>query len=311
MLEIYELQVFLVAAETENFSEAGRILDISQPAVSAHIQALEQRLNAKLFERTGRNIKLNEVGEAFVPVVRNLLKEVQRAEEFIATRQGTLTGQLIFGCSTAAGKYVLPRVMARFMEQNPDVRLVCQMGPRGLALDRLSAGEIDLAISSLRLPRKEIEYHHFADDLLILIAPPDHPWAKLGSITVNDLVEYPIVLRESGSGTSITINRELARFDMSIDMLQTRLILWNTESIVHAVMEGIGPAFVSQMSTISAIQQHQAVEIPVENLHLIQRLYMARHSGFHATEAQIAFWDFTFAPENEDLRPILSEDVPL
>ena len=74
MLELHELQVFLVAAETENFSEAGRILQVSQPAVSAQIQALEQRLNTQLFDRAGRNIRLNEMGRALVPLVRSLLK---------------------------------------------------------------------------------------------------------------------------------------------------------------------------------------------------------------------------------------------
>ncbi|MBN1964440.1 MAG: LysR family transcriptional regulator, partial [Anaerolineae bacterium] len=140
MLELNELQVFLVAAETENFSEAARLLQISQPAVSAHIQSLEQRLNTRLFDRVGRNIKLNEVGEAFVPMVRNLLKEARRVEEFAAARQGAVIGKLTIGCSSACGKYLLPRIMGRFLEQHPDVQITCHVGPRGEALERLCAG---------------------------------------------------------------------------------------------------------------------------------------------------------------------------
>ena len=131
MLELHELQVFLVAAETENFSETGRLLQISQPAVSGHIQALEQRIQTQLFDRTGRNIKLNEVGEALVPMVRNLLKEARQIEEFIALRRGTMIGQLAIGGSTAAGKYILPKIMARFLETHPNVRITCDVGPRG------------------------------------------------------------------------------------------------------------------------------------------------------------------------------------
>jgi DNA-binding transcriptional LysR family regulator len=306
MLELYELRVFLIAAETENFSETGRILDISQPAVSTHIQTLEQRLNTRLFDRTGRNIRLNEIGEAFVPIVRNLLKEAQRAEEFIAVRQGKLMGQLTVGSSTAAGKYLLPRLMARFMDQYPNVQLSCQIGPRGQSLDRLCAGETDIALGSLRIPRPMIEYRHFSDDLIVMITPMDHPWATKDVLTINDLVERPIILREPSSGTAITINRELAQFDMSIDMLQTRLVLWNTESIVQAVIEGVGPGFVSQTSAANAIQQKAVVEIPVEGLRLVQRLYMARHTHHSGSDAQVAFWDFAFAPDNQDLRPVIS-----
>ncbi|MBN1563829.1 MAG: LysR family transcriptional regulator [Anaerolineae bacterium] len=306
MLEFNELKVFLVAAETENFSETGRLLQISQPAVSGHIHSLEQRLKTQLFDRTGRNIRLNEVGEVLVPMVRNLLKEAQQLEEFMALRKGAVLGQLTIGCSTAAGKYILPKIMARFMDDHPDVRIMCDVGPRGRALDRLSTGEIDLAVSSLRVPRRDVEYLHFADDLLILITPPDHPWAQQGCITLNDLLEYPLIMRETGSGTSITINRELAQFDMGSEMLKVHLILASTEAIVQAVIEGIGPAFVSRLSATTALEQRLVVRVPVESLRLVQRLFMARHTGFHATEVQRAFWDFTFRPENKDLRPLFT-----
>jgi DNA-binding transcriptional LysR family regulator len=246
---------------------------------------------------------LNEIGEALVPVVRKLLKEAQSIEEFIASRHGTVMGQLTIGCSTASGKYILPKIMARFMDCHPDVRILCHVGPRSQAIERLSAGMVDIAVSSLRIPRREIEYRHFADDLIVLIAPPLHPWAQAQTITPDDLVNCPIIFRESSSGTSITINRELAKFDMSIDMLQSRLTLENTESIVQAVREGIGPAFVSRVSAEPMLHNGQAVEVTVENLSLVQRLYMARNTDFRASESQVAFWDFTFAPENDDLRP--------
>lgn len=307
MLELSELQVFLVAAETENFSEAGRILQISQPAVTGHIQNLEQHLNVRLFERSGRNIRLNEVGQAFVPVVRNLLKEARRAEEFIAAHQGTVSGQLTIGCSTAAGKYILPKLMARFLEHYPDVRITCHIGPRSEALDMLSSGEIDLAISSLRLPRRTIEYRHFSDDVLILIAPPDHPWAQPGTcLKPEELVEYPIILREASAGTTITLNRELSKAELSVELLQTRLILANTEAIVQAVTENIGPAFVSKIAAQTALRHGLVVEVPVCDMHLVQRLYMARNTDFHESEVQTRFWEFAFAPENDALRKLLT-----
>ena len=221
MLELHELQVFLVAAETENFSETGRILQISQPAVSAHIQSLEQRLNTRLFDRVGRNIKLNEAGELLLPRARTLIKETKQIEDFMASQKGALLGQLTLGCSTASGKYILPRIMARFMEQHPTVNLICQVGPRGYALDQLAAGQVDLAVSSLRVPRHGVEYKYFSDDLLTLIAPPDHPWASVDSITPEQLVEHPLILREPASGTTTTLNRELAAHDMSVEMLQS------------------------------------------------------------------------------------------
>lgn len=307
MLELHELRVFLIAAETENFSETGRILQISQPAVSGHIHALEQRLKTQLFERTGRNIKLNEVGEALVPVARSLLKEAQRIEDFVAYKRGTVLGQLTMGCSTAAGKYILPKLIARFIAKYPDVQIVCNVGPREQAIELLDQGKIDLAISSLRIPRRDIEYQHFADDVLVLLVPISHPWAMRSSLSPDELVEHPIVMRETNSGTAITVNRALAAYDMSIDMLQLNLILGNTESIVQAVIEGIGPGFVSRVSVVPALHSGAAVEVPVDGLQLIQRLYMARRTGVRVGEVHQLFWDFALAPENEDVRRILTQ----
>ncbi|NDJ79212.1 MAG: LysR family transcriptional regulator [Chloroflexi bacterium] len=305
MLELYELQVFLVAAATENFSEAGRRLQMSQPAVSGHIHALEERLKVQLFERTGRNIKLNDVGQALVPVARKLLKEAELLEEFVASQRGSLTGHLLLGCSTAAGKYILPRIMARFQERHPDVKIACQVGPRGQALDDLVEGKVDLAVSSLRVPRRAIEYHHFADDELVLIVPPDHVWASRENINPVELLDYPLILREPSSGTMFTLNRALAEADLSLDMLPSNLTLWNSEAIVQAVSVGIGAGFVSSITAELALQHHIVVQVPIVAFAPVQSLYMARHTGFSASEAQTVFWEFTFASENMDLRPII------
>jgi DNA-binding transcriptional LysR family regulator len=88
-------------------------------------------------------------------------------------------------------------------------------------------------------------------------------------------------------------------------MLPTHLTLGNTESIVQAVIEGIGPAFVSRMSAEPALMNHQVIEVAVEAFNPVQRLYMARHTELHGSDVRTVFWDFTFAPENDDLRPIM------
>ena len=306
LLELHELRVFLVAAETENFSETGRILQISQPAVSGVIQSLEQRLQTQLFDRVGRNIKLNEMGEALVPLARRLLKDAEQLHEFVAQQRGTVVGQLLLGCSTAGGRYLLPKLMARFLARYPQAQIVCDVGPRGQALERLCEGKIDLAVSSLRVPRKAVEYRHFADDRLILIVPPAHPWAQRESLPPQELPDHAIVLREPSSGTTIAFNSALAQFEMSVEMLQVRLTLGSTESIVRAVIEGVGGGIVSQVAAEPALNQGQVVHVPLEGMTLVQHLYMARHKQFRASPLQTLFWDFAFAPENEDVRQLLT-----
>ena len=92
MLDIYELKVFLVAAETENFSQAARQLNLTQPAVSMQIRALERKLDVTLFHRAGRSLALSERGKALLPLARDMINRAIRIEEEIESLKGEVVG---------------------------------------------------------------------------------------------------------------------------------------------------------------------------------------------------------------------------
>jgi DNA-binding transcriptional LysR family regulator len=306
MLNIHEMQVFLVAAETENFSEAGRRLNISQPAVSMQIRSLEQTLGTDLFHRSGRHISLTETGHALVPMARDLVSRAIHIEETMASMQGKVIGLLKLGCSTASGKYILPKLIAGLREQHPAVDVVCHVNTRDLALKMLLEGEAHVAITSLREPYKDIEYRPFVQDRIVLVVPAGHPWASKGSIQPTDLLGENFILREEGSGTREALKDGLTRHNLSLDYLNTVMVLGNSEAIAMAVREGIGVAFISGMVAADEFRSGALVPVAVEGMALSQTLYMARHTGRPATSAQTAFWEFAFAPENEDLRELPS-----
>ncbi|HEC21336.1 MAG TPA: LysR family transcriptional regulator [Chloroflexi bacterium] len=308
MLNLNELQVFIVAAETENFSEAGRRLNLSQPAVSMQIRSLETQLNVTLFHRAGRHIRLTEAGHALVPMARDLIQRAIRLEETMASLEGEVVGLLRVGCSTTSGKYILPKLIAGLRRQHPQVQVICHVTSRSRALRMLLEGEVHVALSSLREPYKDIEYRPFLTDRIILIAPPDHPWARQKTpIEPTDLLKEDFILREEGSGTHAALKEGLACHDLSLDHLNVVMILGNSEAICMAVQEGIGLAFVSALSAAEAIQSGSLAMIEVKGLELSQTLYMAHHAARPATRAQIAFWEYAFAPENEAIRRLPSE----
>lgn len=312
MLNIYELQIFLIAAETENFSETGRRLNISQPAVSMQIRSLETQLGVDLFHRSGRHIGLTEAGHTLVPMARELVSRAIQIEETMASIQGEVIGLLKLGCSTTAGKYVLPKLIAGLRERYHQVQVICHVTPRTVALQKLLDGEVQIALSSLREPYKDIEYRPFLTDQVILIVRPDHPWAR-GKQVIKpaDLLSENFILREEGSGTQAALKDGLAWHDMSLDHLNTVMTLGNAEAIRMAVQEGIGVAFVSGMVAAEAIETGSLVPIAVDGLNLTHTLYMARHTGRPATRAQAAFWEFAFSPENEHIRRIPTRIVEL
>ncbi len=309
MLTTNELQVFLAAAETENFSEAGRHLGVSQPAVSMQIKALEDRLGIQLFVRSGRHIALSEAGRALVPMAREAIDRVIGIEETMASLQGEVVGLLKLACSTTAGKYVLPPLLAGLMVRHPQVEIVCQVTQREAALDTLRRGDAHIALTSLRLPYKDVDYRPFLTDSIVLVVPAGHRWAGRDEpIAPSDLLEEQFIVRESTSGTLDALRNGLEWHDLSLDHLRTVMTLGNAEAIRMAVQEGIGIAFLSAMVALEAVESGKLEVVQVEGLELEKTLYMAHHTGRPATRAQSAFWEWAFDPVNEHIRrrPTLS-----
>ncbi len=119
MLDAHQLNIFLVAAELESFSQAARQLNLSQPSVSAQIKSLERLLRTQLFHRAGRHISLSEEGQILLPLAREMVRHSIHIEETMASLGRGIVGHLKLGCSTAVGKYTLPRLIARFRAPRP------------------------------------------------------------------------------------------------------------------------------------------------------------------------------------------------
>jgi DNA-binding transcriptional LysR family regulator len=303
MLSPQELRVFLEAADTENFSEAARRLGISQPAVSMAIKALEDRLGLDLFERRGRAVRLTDAGHALVPRARDLGNRLISLEEEMASLHGDVVGLLKIACTTTAGKYVLPPLMAGLQHIHPQVRLVCNVVPREVAVAQIAAGEGQIGLASDIDTRRTLEFRAFLEDRIVLITPPDHPWVgRDGPVRVDELPGASFIAREDGAGTSLAVREALAEHGVGTHDLNASMVFGNSEAIRMAVQEGLGVAFVSAMVAKDGYETGKVAVVPVTGLDITKTLYLFRNPEVPATRAAAAFWDFAFAPENEEIR---------
>lgn len=301
MLNVYELSVFLVAAETENFSETARRLNLSQPAVSQQIQSLEKHLNVELFHRNGRNVSITEAGHSLIPMAREMVNLSKRIEETMWSLDGKVVGHLRIGCSTTAGKYILPHLSARFRQLHPDVHVTVEVSSRRSVINKLSEGKLHLAVSSARVPHKDLLYQDFFTDHVVLIVPAQHPWAQRGRVQPSDLLLADFIMREEASGTRQVMLEGLERHGITPDQLNIVMELGNAEAIEMAVEEGIGVAFVSRLAARRGLELGRITEVEVEDVALRRSIYMACHSRRSGTTAQRAFWEFVHEPRNEAL----------
>lgn len=299
MFNINDLIVFLEAADCGSFSEAGRNLHLSQPAISQKIDSLQKHFRTKLFVRHGRSMRLTEAGQVLKPMAKELIGVSHRLEETMVSLQGEVVGEMMLGCSTASGKYLLPGLIAAFRQLYPLVRINVQVTSRNSVIEKLAVGDVALGISSKRIDQRDLEYRDFFTDDVILIVPANHPWADYARIYPDDLLDEPFILREEVAGTREVLFDALRQRDIYPEMLNVVMEIGNAEAIVMAVEEGIGIAFISRLAAARGLELGKVKEVTVDGMILQRSISIVRNNHIPPTRAQIEFWDFVNSVEGQ------------
>ncbi len=292
MLNLNDLSVFVTAAESKSFSEAGRRLRLSQPAVSQTIEKLEKEFGTRLFLRQGRRMQLSETGLALLPMARELLAGASRLTEAMACLHGQTIGEMVVGCSTASGKYLLPGLIASFRKLFPQVRIHVTFYNREPLIEALLTGDIALAVASERLDHRDLELQDFYQDEIILVAAASHPWAVCGEVLPAELVDEPLIVSKEMSGTRQLLLDGLRRHAITPDRLKIGMVLGDAEGIVMAVEEGIGVAFVSRLTAARSLELGRIVEVKVAGMDLNRPIFLVHNRRIPQTRAQASFWKF-------------------
>lgn len=292
MIELSTLRVFLVAAEEKNFSRTAERLNLSQSAVSQNIQSMERAYGVQLFTRRGRTVELSEAGQTILPMVRDVLRAARLMEDGFQEINHQVGGELLIGCSTSAGKYLMPVLLSDFQRNYPAVHPRVKIMGREGVYERLLNQSIPIGVASKNLDHRDLECLPLFDDHIDLIVPAEHPWAKYGQATPDDLIDQPIIMREEMSGTCETVLQGLKSYGITPDMLNVAMELGNPEAIEMAVERGVGIAFVSEMIAARGLLLGKIKRIKLQGLDLKRTVYIARHIHFPFTRAQSLFWEF-------------------
>jgi len=295
MVELSTLRVFLAAAEERNFSQAAKRLHMSQSAVSQNIQTIEREYRVELFVRRGRSVELSEAGQSILPQVREILRAARLLEDSLQEVNSQIGGELLIGCSTSAGKYLLPALLGSFQKEYPAVQPRVKIMGREGVYERVLNQIIPMGVASKSFDHRDIECHPLFDDRIILIVPVDHSWARFGQALAEDLLDQPIIMREEISGTCETVLQGLKPYGITPDMLNVVMELGNPEAIEMAVERGVGIAFVSEMVAARGLAFGHVKKVDLQGLELKRTVYISRHMNYPLTRAQSLFWDYAKA----------------
>ncbi len=296
MVDLLRLKVFLDAAETLSFSEAAKRLHLTQPTVSHHIKVLERDLGVILFDRTGAGLHLTEAGQLLLPWAHKLIHQSNEMQEMMASIQDEVVGHLRIACSTTSGRYLLPRLAGYFRLRHPMVRVTILPCTPEHVVPRLLEKEANLGVLSREAWGDGLESRQFFEDQIILIAPVDHPLVTLERVELTDLLDVPMIILSTSSGTHQVMLTELGKQDISLDDLNIFLEVGVAEAAVESVAGGYGVSFVSSLAAARALRRHEVVEVPLADLKLSRKIYMIRRILEVPNRAQEVFWGYTHDP---------------
>jgi len=275
----FRLQVFHTVAKRLNFTRAAEELFISQPAVTRHIQELEQQFKVKLFERNGTRIRLSPAGQRLLQHTEELFAVYRNIEFDMSSFTRRHSGRLLLGGSMTTAPYIIPPILAQFHGRYPEVEVSLITGNTHQIEQALEQQEIDLGIVEGHSRPSSIRYTEFMKDEIVLVSNPAHPLAKKPVIRPEELARIPLLLREPGSGSLEVLAHALKGIGIKLSALKKEMQLDSTEIIKSYLLHAPCMAFLSVHAVEKELQRKECCIVEVKGLRIERNFYFARLQG--------------------------------
>ena len=286
-MNLKQLEAFARVAEAKSFSEAAKILYLTQPTVSAHVASLEKELGVCLLMRSTKEVSLTEEGEILYDYAMQMLELEQQIRERFGSRkkEGAV---LRIAASTIPSQYLLPEIMVRFRERYPGVRLRVMETDSAGAVEQILSRRADIGFAGTVLEEKQCVYIPFYQDELVVIIPGEGlEGPESAAETAAWIRRMPVILMEEGSGTRKEAQRLLRQMGIELSELNIVASIQNQETIKRSVRNGMGISILSRLAAEDEIRSGVLRAVPLgetggkRNINLV----FDRRS-LHSTEAE-------------------------
>jgi DNA-binding transcriptional LysR family regulator len=264
----YRLHVFRKVAELQSTTRAARVLHLSQPAVTKHIQLLEEELQVPLFVRTGRGMVLNESGIVFLQHVQQVAQAHENVAQQLQKHAGVYAGRLRLGSNKTILAYCLPEILARFKLRYPWVHCEIVDGNTDTIIGALLDQRIDLALIEGPCRRPEIQIRTFLQDEIIWIASPQDPLARIRHPKISEVLSRPIIVRETGAGTRQFMEQELHHLRIPLKRLKIVQEIPSPGGVKRLVAAGLGIGYIFRLGVEQELAAGKLVKIHCPKLSL-------------------------------------------
>ncbi|RXT13717.1 LysR family transcriptional regulator [Ammoniphilus sp. CFH 90114] len=270
-MEFRQLHTFLTLAEIRGFTRTAEWLGYAQSSVTAQIQALEEELGVKLFDRLGKKVVLTEAGEKLLPVAQEIQRLHDYAKELVRDSKEP-SGTLVIGATESLAAYRLPPIIQSYRQRFPQVKLILRPGFCSELRNDVREGKLDMSfLLGPEVPSTDLILETLALEKMVLIAPNDHRLIGTKGIDAHDLQKEMILHTEPGSSYRMSFEQYLK----SHNILEHQSgDFWNIEAIKSCVISGLGISYLPKFTIESELRENKLSEldwkdpIPAVSMHM-------------------------------------------
>lgn len=273
-----QIEVFVAVARLGSVSAAADAIALSQSAVSMALSEFERQFDCRLFERIGKSLRINPLGEQLLPKAVELLDRAAEVEALLEGRTGL--GSLRIGATLTIGNYLATLIIADFLQRHPEARVQLTVHNTATIVEQVAQYELDLGLIEGACRHPSLVTQPWVEDELVVFAAPDHPLAGQGVVTLERLMQERWILREQGSGTREVLEQALRRHHLEPSI---RLELEHTEAIKRAVESGLGISCISRLALKEAFRRGSLVAMETPQLDLRRRFQFLWHRDKYQT----------------------------
>jgi len=258
------LQVFHTVARLLSFTKAAETLHMTQPAVTFQVRQLEEHFNTRLFDRTHNRISLTDAGRRVFEFADKIFEHYNEMENAVREVTGEVSGALTLGASTTIAEYMLPALLGNFKAKYPDVNIHLKVANSEGIVSMVENNVIDLGVVEAPVSNKNLVVEVCRNDQLVLAVPPKHPLAGSESVAINQLMDYPYICREEGSGTREVINDFIISTGSKESSLNVSMELGSPEAIKGAIEAGMGISIISLSTMLKELELGTLVAVRLD-----------------------------------------------
>jgi DNA-binding transcriptional LysR family regulator len=274
-MDIHHLRVFAAVLRNRSFSRASEELHLTQPTVSDHVKALEEELHCRLFDRLGRSIVPTKEADILYSHAVEIIEKTDSIKDLIGQFKKEIAGELILGASTIPGTYVIPRIIAGFKKRYPSVSFqIVESDSKGI-IEKVLEHELLLGVVGAKMGHGQLTFTPVMEEELIAVSSPS--LIKAHEMSLEELKDFPMILREEGSGTRREIERILEARDIPLDALEVVGYFGSTDAVKQAVKAGLGISILSELAVKDELKYKLLKKIRVKGLQMKRKFYAVTH----------------------------------